>query len=58
MNVPANGTALISYANGTESQIHDNNVYRTGVTAFVTSATTCFTKTTGVITGFFRGFSK
>jgi hypothetical protein len=45
----ANGAASISYAGGPPG------VFSTGVTAVVTSATTCFTKTTGVITALFSG---
>jgi len=47
--LPANGNASISYNSGPPS------VFSTGITAVVTSATTCFTKTTGVITAFIRG---
>jgi hypothetical protein len=45
--LPANGNASINY-----------NIparYSTGITAVVTSATTCFTKTTGVVTAFIKG---
>jgi len=44
-----NGIASISYAPGPPG------VFSTGITAVVTSATTCFTKTTGVITAFISG---
>jgi hypothetical protein len=42
-------TAVISYAPGPLA------AYSTGITAVATSASTCFTKTTGVITAFFKG---
>lgn len=47
--LPANGSASISYAGGPPAQ------FATGITAVVTSAVTCFTKTTGVITSFIKG---
>lgn len=46
------GNAAISYNPGPPK------VYSTGITAVVTSATTCFTKTTGVITAFISGSAK
>src|SRR5580765_122165 len=45
----ANGFASLNYAPGPPG------VFSTGITAVVTSATTCFTKTTGVITAFISG---
>lgn len=47
--LPANGIASLNFAPGPPS------VYSTGITAVVTSATTCFTKTTGTITAFIGG---
>lgn len=47
--LPANGNASINYSAGPPS------VFSTGITAIVTSANTCFTKTTGVITAFIKG---
>jgi hypothetical protein len=47
--LPANGTAAISYNPGPPV------AYSTGITAVLTSAATCFTKTTGTITGFIHG---
>lgn len=47
--LPANGNAAINYRPG------PTKIYTTGITAVVTSATTCFTKTTGVITAFISG---
>lgn len=44
-----NGIASINYAPGPPG------VFSTGITAVVTSAVTCFTKTTGVITAFISG---
>ncbi len=44
-----NGVASINYAPGPPG------VFSTGITAVVTSAATCFTKTTGVITAFISG---
>jgi hypothetical protein len=44
-----NGIASISYSPGPPG------VFSTGITAVVTSAVTCFTKTTGVITAFISG---
>lgn len=46
--LPANGNASIYLGDRP-------GAYNTGVTAVVTSAVTCFTKTTGVITAFIRG---
>ncbi len=48
----ANGVASINYAPGPPG------VFSTGITAVITSAATCFTKTTGVITGFISGSVK
>jgi hypothetical protein len=45
----ANGVASINFMPGPPS------AYSTGITAVVTSATTCFAKTTGVITAFIGG---
>lgn len=50
--LPANGTAAINFNPGPPA------FYSTGITAVVTSAATCFTKTTGVITAFIRGAAK
>ncbi len=47
--LPANGVANINYRAG------PFKTYTTGITAVVTSAVTCFTKTTGVITAFMSG---
>ena len=47
--LPANGNAAINFNSGPPG------TYSTGITAVVSSASTCFTKTTGVITAFFRG---
>ena len=47
--LPANGFASINYNPGPPA------VFATGITAVITSATTCFTKTTGVITGYIKG---
>lgn len=47
--LPASGVASISNKPGPAQ------VYSTGITAVVTSASTCFTKTTGVITAFISG---
>lgn len=47
--LPANGVASISFNPGPASQ------YSTGIVAVLTSASTPFTKTTGVITGFISG---
>ncbi len=44
-----NGVASLNYAPGPPG------VFSTGITAVVTSAVTCFTKTTGVITAFISG---
>jgi hypothetical protein len=46
--LPANGNASINYS-GAPSR------YSVGITAVVTSAATCFTKTTGVISAFING---
>lgn len=46
--LPANQAASINYGN-------IPGVFSTGITAVVTSAATCFTKTTGVITAFISG---
>jgi hypothetical protein len=46
--LPASGTVRMFW----DTRAH---AYNTGVTAVLTSATTCFTKTTGVITGFISG---
>ncbi len=50
--LPASGTAVINYNPGPPA------IYSTGITAVVTSATTCFTKTVGVITAFMKGAVK
>ena len=47
--LPANGNASINFGSGPP------NVYGTGITAVVTSANTCFTKTTGTLTAFISG---
>lgn len=47
--LPANGVASINFNPGPSGS------YNVGIVAVVTSATTCFTKTTGTITAFFRG---
>lgn len=47
--LPANGNVSISYNPGPAAR------FGTGITAVVTSAATCFTKTTGVITAFIKG---
>lgn len=47
--LPANGMASINNKPGPPQ------VYSTGIVAVVTSATTCFTKTTGVITAYLSG---
>lgn len=47
--LPANGNATVNYNPGPPA------VFSTGITAVLTSATTCFTKTTGTITGFIKG---
>ncbi len=47
-----NGVASINYAPGPPG------VFSTGITAVVTSAANCFTKTTGVITAFISGSVK
>ncbi len=49
VSLPANGPTSINYAPGPPG------VFSTGIVAVVTSATTCFTKTTGVITAFISG---
>ena len=48
-SIPANSTAFLNYSGGPPA------VYSTGITAVVTSATSCFTKTTGIITAFISG---
>jgi hypothetical protein len=50
--LPAGGVAGINYSPGPPAR------YSTGITAVVTSAATCFTKTTGVITAFISGAAK
>lgn len=47
--LPANGSTSINYSGGPPAQ------FATGITAVITSAATCFTKTTGVITGYIKG---
>ncbi len=47
--LPANGNASISYGGQPPA------AYSAGIVAVVTSASTCFTKTTGVITAFISG---
>ncbi len=47
--LPANGVASLNFNSGPPG------TYSTGITAVVSSASTCFTKTTGVITAFIRG---
>lgn len=47
--LPASGTATIDYSPGPPL------LFSTGITAVVTSAASCFTKTTGVITAFLSG---
>ena len=47
--LPANGSANINYSPGPPG------LFLTGVVAVVSSAATCFTKTTGVITAFISG---
>jgi hypothetical protein len=47
--LPANGIASINYGPNPSA------IYSTGMTAVVSSATTCFTKTTGTITAFIKG---
>lgn len=47
--IAANGNASISFAGGPPA------AFSTGITVVVTSAATCFTKTTGVITAFIKG---
>jgi len=49
VEIPGNSTASINYGVGPPA------VYGTGIVAVLTSANTCFTKTTGVITGFIKG---
>lgn len=49
VTLPASGVASISYGSGPAE------VFSTGITAVVTSAITCFTKTTGTITAFIHG---
>ncbi len=52
VSLAANSVASLNYQPGPPA------VYSTGITAVITSATTCFTKTTGVITGFIGGAVK
>ena len=47
--LPASGVASVTYNPGPPS------TYSVGITAVATSGANCFTKTTGVITGFFKG---
>lgn len=47
--LPANGNASINYGS------YPPGKFSTGIVAVVTSAATCFTKTTGVITAFIKG---
>lgn len=47
--LPASGVGNINYRPGPPAK------YDTGIVAFVTSAATCFTKTTNVITAFIKG---
>ena len=47
--LPASSYAQIDYSPGPPQ------VFSTGITAVVSSATTCFTKTTGTITAFING---
>ena len=47
--LPASGAASISW------QTDPLKTYSTGITVVLTSASTCFTKTTGTITGFISG---
>jgi len=46
--LPANGNATLSFNPGPAS------AYSTGITAVLSSGANCFTKTTGVITGFIK----
>jgi hypothetical protein len=48
-NSAVNATAKIDYAGGPAAS------FSTGIVAVATSAATCFTKTTGVVSGFFSG---
>lgn len=50
--LPANGSASINNNPGPAS------IFSTGITVVLTSAVNCFTKTTGVITGFISGSIK
>ena len=50
VRLPANGSASIFYANRPKA-------YNTGITIVLSSASTCFTKTTGTITGFISGMA-
>jgi hypothetical protein len=50
--LPPGGVAGINYSPGPPGR------YGTGITAVVTSASTCFTKTTGIITAFINGAVK
>lgn len=47
--LPANSTAIINYNPGPP------DAYSSGVVAVVTSATSCFTKTSGAVSGFIKG---
>jgi len=47
--LPENGNASINYGAGPPQ------VYSTGITVVLTSASSCFTKTTGTLTGFISG---
>lgn len=50
--LPGNATAGVNYASGPAG------TYVNGIVAVVTSANTCFTKTTGTITAFIHGLVK
>ncbi len=52
VSLPPNNPASINYAPGPPG------VFSVGITAVVSSATTCFTKTTGTITAFISGLVK
>lgn len=47
--LPANSTAIINYNPGPPDQ------YSSGVVGVITSAVTCFTKTSGAVSGFIKG---
>lgn len=49
VQIPANGTASLNFGLGS------NSIYSSGITAILTSAATCFTKTTGSLSGFIAG---